>query len=214
MRQRGHVTHARLLPPERLSEDLAGGVVLAIPLGHRPLHHGADSMADAAGTVGLRLPERREDGQHVGRGHVRDGQVPDVRMHVPTKQPNQARRVLGAAPAGSVKREHLGGGFLECWDVLRAPSRGERVTARPRDLAVGEGRLAGFGERDERVAAEPEHSGPPAHDQPLHPAPRPRGVDAQIQPVPVAVEAGGRVAHELGAQSVREPSSGCRCGGV
>ena len=47
---------------------------------------------------------------------------------------------------------------------------GQRVSARPRRLAVGECQLAGFGEGDEPGGAEPEFAAASADDEPLDPA--------------------------------------------
>ena len=56
----------------------------------------------------------------------------------------------------------------------------------------------------QRVAAEPEHPGPPPNDQPLYPLPRPGRIHAQVQPVAVAIEPGLGGPQKRGAQAVRE----------
>ena len=62
--------------------------------------------------------------------------------------------------------EHAPGGFGEGWNTLDPSLVGQRVTAGPRQLAVGEGLLTGFGERDERGGAESEFASPSADDEP------------------------------------------------
>ena len=89
---------------------------------------------------------------------------------------------------------------------------GQRISARPCLLAVGERHVARLDQRHQRVAAEPEHPGPAPNDQPLHPPPRSGRVDAQVQAVAVTVEAGRGGAHEHGTQAMgqaaRRPRGG------
>ena len=97
---------------------------------------------------------------------------------------------------------------------LAWPLRGQRIPARPRLLAVGERHVARLGQRHQRVAAKPEHPGPTQNDQPLHPPPRPGGVDAQVQAVAVTVEAGRGGTHEHGTQAMRQAARRLRKGGL
>ena len=95
-------------------------------------------------------------------------------------------------PAGALLLQHHGGGLLDRGHVRGVALLGQRISARPRLLAVGERHVARLGQRHQRVAAEPEHPGPAPNDQPLHPPPCPGRVDAQVQAVAVTVEAAAR----------------------
>ena len=64
---------------------------------------------------------------------------------------------------------------------------GQRVSAGPRQLAVGEGQFAGFGERDERGGAESEFAAAASDDEPLDPAAGAGGLHEEVQPVAVGV---------------------------
>ena len=72
-------------------------------------------------------------------------------------------------------------------NTLDAALVGQRVTSGPRQLAVGEGLLAGVGERDERGGAESEFAAPSADDEPLDQAAGAGGLDEEVQPVAVSV---------------------------
>ena len=72
-----------------------------------------------------------------------------------------------AAPAAALLFEHALGGLGEGGNALGAALLGERVASGPRQLAVGEGQLAGLGEGDERGGAESEFAAPSADDEPL-----------------------------------------------
>ena len=96
-------------------------------------------------------------------------------------------RVPLAAPAAALLFEHAPGGLGEGGNALSAALLGEGVAAGPRQLAVGEGLLAGFGERDERGGAETEFAAPAADDEPLDPASGAGRLDEQVQPVAVSV---------------------------
>ena len=60
--------------------------------------------------------------------------------------------------------------FGEDGNALDAALVGERIATRPSQHAVGEGVLAGLGERDERGGTEPEFGASSADDEPLDPA--------------------------------------------
>ena len=108
---------------------------------------------------------------------------------------------MGAAPAGPLLLQHLRGGLLEGRRPLDAAALGERVSALAGELAVGDGLLAGLGERDQGDAAEPEFVPPAADDEPLHPAPGAGGLDEQVESLSVAVSSWRGVADEGGRQS-------------
>ena len=63
--------------------------------------------------LGLVVPDRGEDGQHVGRGHLGHGHRPDARERIGAQTARPVPRVLGIAPAGALLRQHLAGGLLD-----------------------------------------------------------------------------------------------------
>ena len=193
-----------LLPPERLPEGIARRVVRPVAHGDRPLHHGTDPLPHPPCGLGLVVPDRGEDGQHVGRGHRGHGHRPDARERIGAQTARPVPRVLGIAPAGALLLQHRGGGLL---DRGRRPGRGASRPAGLRPPAP-----AG-GWRTPRCAPRPvtpagsrraRASGPAPNDQPLHPLPRPGRIHAQVQPVAVAIEPGLGGTHKRGAQAVRE----------
>ena len=121
---------------------------------------------------------------------------PDARERIDAQTARPVPRVLGIPPAAALLLKHRGGGFFDRGYVLNMALLGQRISACPRLLTVGERHVARLGQRHQRVAAEPEHPGSVSNDQPLHPPPRPGRVDAQVQAAAVAVEAGLGGAHE------------------
>ena len=103
------------------------------------------------------------------------------------KAPPPSLRVPPAAPAAALLFEHALGGGGEGGNALDAALVGQGVAAGPRQLAVGEGQLAGFGERDERDGAESEFAASSADDEPLDPAAGAGRLHEQVQPVAVSV---------------------------
>ena len=86
--------------------------------------------------------------------------------------------------------EHALGGFGERRNALDAAFLCEGVAARAGQHPVGEGLLAGLGERDEGGGAETEFAAPAADDEPLDPASGSGRLDEQVQPVAVRVASG------------------------
>ena len=158
--------------------------------GDRPLQHRADALPDLPGRRRLGVPDRREDLQHVGRVDLGDGSAADAREDVPLHAPPPVVDVPPAAPAAALLFEHAPCGFGEGRHALRAALLRERIAAGPRQHAVGEGLLAGLGERDERGGAEPEFAAPAADDEPLDPASGAGRLDEQAQAVAVRVASG------------------------
>ena len=111
--------------------------------GDRPLHHGTDPLPHPPYGLGLVVPDRGEDGQHVGRGHLGHGQRPDARERIGAQTARPVPRVLGISPAVALLLQHLGGYPLVS---LAVALLGPRVSARPRPLAVGERRVARLGQ--------------------------------------------------------------------
>ena len=98
------------------------------------------------------MPDRREDFQHVGGVDLRDRPAADAGECIVFEAPPPVLRVPPAAPAAALLFEHALGGFGEGGNALCAALLGQGVATGPRQLAVGEGLLAGVGERDERGA--------------------------------------------------------------
>ncbi len=85
--------------------------------------------------------------------------------------PDPVLCVPPAAPAVALLFEHALSGFSERRNVLDVVFLRERIAARPGRHPVGEGLLAGLGERDERGGAEPEFA-PPGYPKHRRPAAR------------------------------------------
>ena len=119
-------------------------------------------------------------------------------LHAPPPVVN----VPPAPPAAALLLEDTSGGFGEGGHALDAAFLGKGVAAGPGQHAVGEGLLAGLGERDERGGAESEFAAPAADDEPLDPAPGPGGLDEQVQAVAVCVPSGRRGADEGGREGL------------
>ncbi len=188
--QGGHVALYERLSRPRLGQCVAGRIVQPIALSHGPLHDRPDLPAHAPRRVGLGVPDRCEDGEHVGRRYLGDHSRADVRMGVGLKPRLPIPRSLRVAPAGTVERNHLGGGFRERGHAPRKVPLSEWVSTRPGELPVHERLFARLGQRHDRAAAEPEGPGPASDHEPLFPAAGARGVDEQIQAVAVAVAPG------------------------
>ena len=103
---------------------------------------------------------------------------------------------LPAAPAAALLFEDPLGGLGERGNAVRAALLQEGVAAGAGQLAVGEGQIAGLGERDERGGAESEFAAAAADDEPLDPASGPAGLDEEVQAVPVCVSSWRGVADE------------------
>ena len=117
-----------------------------------PLQDGADALAQGPRGLRLDVRDRREDLQHVGGIDLRDRPAADTREGVAFEAAPPVLRVPPAAPAAALLFEHAPGGIGEGGDPLDTALVGQWVSAGPRQLAVGEGLLANFGERDERGA--------------------------------------------------------------
>ena len=158
--------------------------------------------AQALGRVRLHVPDRREDGQHVGAADLGDGPAADAREDVVFEALEPVGRLSGAAPAGPLLLDHGRGGLGESGHALGAALVGEGVAAGAGELAVGEGLLAGLGERDELDAAESEFVFPAADDEALDPASGTGALDVEVESVAVGMPAGRRGADEGGGECV------------
>ena len=168
----------------------------------RPLQHRPDALAHSPSGLRLHVPDRREDLQHVGAVDLRDRPVPDGREGVALKAPQPVVRVPPAAPSALLLLDDAPGRFGKGGNALDAPPLGQRVPAGPGQLAVGEGQLAGFGERDEPDGAESEFAPSSADDEPLDPASRALGLDVEEQAVPVGVASRRRGTDEGGREGL------------
>ena len=81
--QRPHVLDDGLLPPE----GVARRVVWPVAHGDCPLHHGTDPLTYPPRSLGLVVPDRSEDRQCVGRGHLGHGHRPDARERIGAQTP-------------------------------------------------------------------------------------------------------------------------------
>jgi len=108
-----------------------------------------------------------------------------------------------AAPAAALLFEDAPGGLGESGDALGAALLREGVAAGAGQLAVGEGQLAGLGERDEPGGAEAEFAASAADDEPLDPTSLAGGLDEQVQAVAVGVASGRCGTDEGGRERLR-----------
>ncbi len=158
-----------------------------IPADHSRRSRTEDRQQLSGRGVQLDVPDRREDLPHVGRVDLGEPPAADAGEGVPLHVPPPVLRVPPAAPAAALLFEHALSGLRDRGNTLDAAILCQRVTAGPRQLAVGEGALAGFGERDEHNGAESEFAAPTADAQPLDPASRSGWLDEQVQAVAVGV---------------------------
>ena len=156
----------------------------------------------APGDDRLGVPDGREDRQHVGARDLRDRPGADAREGVALKAVPPGPDLLGILPAALLLLDHGGGGLGESGYALKAALVGERVSALTGELAVGDGLLAGLGERDEGDRAEPEFRAPAADDEALDPASRAGRLDVEVEAVAVDVVSGRCGAEEGGGEGV------------
>ena len=130
----------------------------------------------------LSVPNGSKDRQHVGAGDVRDRPAADAREGVPSSLFRQARTCSGFfQPARFARPRRLCLG--EGGHALGAALVGKRVAARARELAVGDGLLAGLSERDEGDAAESLFMAPAVDNEVLDPASGAGRLDVEVQAV-------------------------------
>ena len=215
MGQRPQVSPHDRLPGQRLRLGVARRIVPSIALGDGPLHHRADALAHAACGFRLVMPDRGEYCQHVGRGHLGHRKRAKMWMRVLLQRGSPLRRVLGVAPAGAVQRQDLRGSLLERRHARCVAPLGEGITAGPSELAVAQGYVTRIGQRHDGAAAERERPGAAADHEPLHPAPRARGIYVQIQAIAIAVAPGLRHGSDErgGERVVRVPAAGLGAAG-
>ena len=141
-------------------------------------------------------------GQHVGARDLRDRPGADAREGVPHKAVPPGPDLLGVLPAALLLLDDAAGGFGKRGNALDTPLVGQRVAALTGELAVGDGLLAGLGERDEGDRAEPEFRAPAADDEALDPASRAGRLDVEVESVAVDVVSGRCTADEGGGEGV------------
>ena len=101
----------------------------------------------------------------------------------------QSAACLGLRQPARFCFDHGDGGLGEGGHALEAALVGERVAAGACELAVGEGQLAGLGERDELDAAESELVFPAADDEALDPASGPGTLDVELAAAGIEIDA-------------------------
>ena len=57
------------------------------------------------------MPDRGDDCQYIGRGHLGHGPRPDARERIGAQTARPVLRVLGIPPAGALLLQHHGGGL-------------------------------------------------------------------------------------------------------
>ena len=177
-------------------------VVGSVFHGDGPLQDRADALADRLRGRRLGVPYRAEDLQRVGAGHLRDGPRSDAREREALQTAEPFLGLPGTAPAGLLLLHHGGCGLSEGGHGLGASLVGERVSSRAGDLAVGEGLLAGLGERNQMDAAESEFVFPAPDDEALDPASGSGTLDVEIEAVAIGVPPDARGTDEGGGEGV------------
>ena len=100
------------------------------------------------------MPDRREDVQHLGARHIRNGPRADPEKGVALEAGQPALRVPAAAPAGPFLLQHTPRGLGERRHTLQSAFFGNGIAARARHPAVDQRLLACLGQPDELRAAE------------------------------------------------------------
>ena len=137
-------------------DSVAGGVVAPMALRHGPLHDRPDTLAHASHGLGLGVPVRDEHRHHICGGDLVDALAAELRHGVvPEARPPLHFALAAILPALAVDGDHGLGRLREGRYFTQAPE-GLRITAGPRDLAVLEGGLPGFGQGDVGEAAKPD----------------------------------------------------------
>ena len=190
-----------VLGAEHRQEPVAR-VVRSPILGDGPFQHRADAQMNGPGRRPLRVPDGREDLQHVGARHLRDRHLPDVQEGVQCQTAEPVPWVGRTPPPSPLLLDHAPSGFGERGYAQGAALLGQRVAARAGELTVGQRLLAGLGQRDQGEATEPELALAAPDHEPRDPAPRSRPPHVEVQAVAVAMPAGRGRAHEGGRQRV------------
>lgn len=156
---------------------------------HDSLHHRADTLAPPRSGC-LHVPDGSEYPYHVGAGHLRHRHLADEREGVAFQAAQPDLRVLGVAPAGPQLFLDLHSDLREGRQRLGAALLGQRIAALAGELAIGEGFLARFLERNERKSTEPEFGSTTANGEALDPTPAAGGPDIEIKALSITIPSG------------------------
>ena len=126
----------------------------------------------------------------------------DAREDMVLEAPPPVAGVARVAPALPQLVPDAFGGGGEQGDALGAAAVGQRVSAVAGELAVGNGPLAGLGERDEPDAAESDVAPPATDRDALDPAAGAGGLDDEVESVSIAVSSDRCVADERSRESL------------
>ena len=165
VRQRPLVPAAHAVLRERGGNGVARRVVLAVALRDRPLHDGANPLADSAGGFPFRGPDRKQDLHDVGGGHA---------VHAFTADPRHGVVAQAGAPLGGglaavfpVFGVDLDDGLHGLLEGRGAAGLVAQVAALGDDPRVGERLLPRAGEGDDGVGAEADVGGLAVEAYPL-----------------------------------------------
>ena len=199
--QRPEVANGQVVRAEHRPEPVAR-VICAMLQRDGALQHGSDALAQPPRGFRLGVPDGLEDLQYVGGRHLGDGPLADAREDVVLEAPPPVAGVARVAPAlPQLVPDPFGDGGEQRY-ALGASAVGERVSAVGGEFAVGEGFLAGLGERDEPDAAESDVAPPAADRDALDPAAGAGGLDDEVESVPVTVSSDRCAADERGRQAL------------
>ena len=157
-------------------------------VGHCPTHHGADSLADAAGGLLACSPYRCEHGEHVGPRYAVNGQLPQLGHGVAFERSQPVCGVLLISPARTVYLVARAGGLAEGWHRgFRRALFGHGVAPVSYRVPVLRRPLPRLRQRDRREAAESYIASPPVNGDALHPRFAPAFGYVQIEAAAVSM---------------------------
>lgn len=166
-----------------------------MPVSHRPGECRADSLAEPTGNCGLRRPDRRQNGEHVGPRDAVNSRVTEGGESVHLEGPLPDGRGSPISPAGSVRLDGAFRSLSEGRDGLRPLPLGQWVPTVSDRSPITRRPLAGLGEAHGGESPQPDVPPPSVYHDSLYPGLRAAPRYGQIQPVAVAVSS--RIAQAL-----------------
>ena len=112
-----------------------------------PIQNSADSLANTAGSFGLGEPDRSEDFKDITAADLVDALWADDGKGVVLECGEPLCGMLGVLPPRCMLTMNGFGGCLEGWYGLLLASICKGITTLARDLTIGQGFFACFGER-------------------------------------------------------------------
>ncbi len=167
---------------ERFTSRIASAVIARLA----PLQNRADALPDTPGRFRFDAPYWLQNGEHIATAYPIHLHVADNWQNVAFERAPPIHRVLSVAPSGQVRLVHSLGDVPENGNVFTA-SFSHGIATRGDERLIGKRQGARLGQANRRISAESQVPAPAVDHDSLHPRPRPRSGDAQIEPVSVAV---------------------------